>query len=233
MNVAIIPARGDSKRIPKKNIKEFCGKPMIAYSIEVAKRSGIFEDIIVSTDSREIANIAEEYGAYVPFIRPDALSNDFATTGDVLAHAVRWLHSQNYGELNTVCCIYATAPFILKDNLLEGYKIFKTNNWSYVFSATTFSFPVQRAIKKLDNGGIEMFQPEHYETRSQDLEEGFHDAGQFYFGKPEAWMNKEKIFQNSSEIIVLPNWLVQDIDTYDDWYRAELLFQLIKRDNNG
>ena len=227
MNVAVIPARGGSKRIPRKNIKEFSGKPMIAYSIEVASSSGIFEDIIVSTDSQEIAEISKECGASVPFIRPDELSDDFATTGDVMAHATQWLE-ENENELNSVCCVYATAPFIQKDDLLNAYEIFNTNKWSYVFSATTFSFPIQRAIKKLDNGGIEMFQPENFYTRSQDLEEGYHDAGQFYFGKSKAWINKEKIFHNNSEIFVLPRWRVQDIDTNEDWENAEKLFTSIK-----
>ena len=227
MNVAVIPARGWSKRIPKKNIKKFRGKPMIAYSIEAAIKTDIFDDIIVSTDSQEIAEISKKYGARVPFIRPDKLSDDFTTSSAVMAHATRWLQ-ENYSALNLVCCIYATAPFIHKEDLLNAYEIFKTDNWSYVFSATTFPFPIQRAIKRLDNGGITMFQPECHESRSQDLEEGFHDAGQFYFGKPDAWITREKVFQNNSEIVVLPRWRVQDIDTIEDWENTEKLFHLYK-----
>jgi pseudaminic acid cytidylyltransferase len=228
MNIAVIPARLGSKRIPKKNIKQFCGKPMVAYSIEAAKNSGIFEDIIVSTDSPEIANIAKDYGASVPFIRPKELSDDFSTTDDVMAHATKWLED-NVGQLSAVCCIYATAPFIQKDDLLNAYKKFKTNKWSYVFSATTFPFPIQRAIKRVDGGGIEMFYPKHYETRSQDLVEAFHDAGQFYIGKPEAWINKEKQFSISSEMVILPRWRVQDIDIAEDWKNAEVIMKnLIK-----
>ena len=225
--MAVIPARGWSKRIPKKNIKKFRGKPMIAYSIEAAIKTDIFDDIIVSTDSQEIAEISKKYGARVPFIRPDKLSDDFTTSSAVMAHATRWLQ-ENYSALNLVCCIYATAPFIHKEDLLNAYEIFKTDNWSYVFSATTFPFPIQRAIKRLDNGGITMFQPECHESRSQDLEEGFHDAGQFYFGKPDAWITREKVFQNNSEIVVLPRWRVQDIDTIEDWENTEKLFHLYK-----
>ena len=223
MNVAVIPARGGSKRIPRKNIKDFCGKPLIAYSIKTAVNTGIFDDIIVSTDNKEIADVAKEYGAKVPFIRPNALSGDFSTTGDVMVHAMKWIQ-KNIDSISVVCCIYATAPFIQKEDLLNAYEVFKTNKWSYVFSATTFPFPIQRAIKRLDNGGITMFQPEHFETRSQDLEEAYHDAGQFYFGKPEAWLNNEKIFESKSEVVVPPKWRVQDIDTYEDWISAEYLF---------
>jgi N-acylneuraminate cytidylyltransferase len=223
MNIAVIPARGGSKRIPKKNIKDFCGKPMISYSIEAAKTSGLFNDIIVSTDNKEIRDIAEGYGAKALFVRPDNLADDYTTTVEVMAHAIQWLNDNQY-EFDVTCCIYATAPFIQKEDLLKAYEIFKTNKWSYVFSATTFPFPVQRAIKRLDNG-IEMFYPKYFTTRSQDIEESFHDAAQFYFGKPEAWIKKENIFQRNSEVIVLPRWRVQDIDTAEDWERAEKLFR--------
>ena len=197
MNIAIIPARGGSKRIPRKNIKQFCGKPIIAYSIEAAKNSGIFDEIIISTDDEEIASIAKNLGAKVPFLRPTELSDDFSTTGDVMAHAVQWLNEKNLGNINTVCCIYATAPFIQIKDLLKAVGIFDKKKWSFVFSATTFPFPIQRAIKRLKYGGIEMFQPEQFESRSQDLEEAYHDAGQFYFGKPVAWLNNEKMFENN------------------------------------
>ena len=226
MNVAVIPARGGSKRIPQKNIKQFCGKPMISYSIEVASSSGIFDDIIVSTDNLEIAEISKDYGASVPFIRPAELSDDFATTVDVMAHAVKWLQD-NVGELSMVCCIYAASPFIQDNDLIKAYEISKNRSWNYVFAATSFSYPIQRAIKKLENGGVEMFYQKHYGTRSQDLEEGFHDAGQFYFGKPETWINKENIFQNNAEIVVLPRWRVHDIDTEEDWLNAELIMKAL------
>ena len=223
MNVAIIPARGGSKRIPRKNIKQFCGKPMIAWSIEVALESECFERVIVSTDDDEIASVARDFGAEVPFLRPIKLADDQTPTIPVIAHAINYLHNQEVYP-KCICCIYATAPFIQKDDLLKAYDIFKTKKWAYVFSATTFPFPIQRAIKRLEIGGIEMFQPEHFETRSQDLEEAYHDAGQFYFGKPEAWLNNEKIFESKSEVVILPKWRVQDIDTYEDWISAEYLF---------
>ena len=228
MNVAVIPARGGSKRIPRKNIKEFCGQPMISWSIEVAKESKLFEHIIVSTDDQEIAKISESFGAEVPFIRPKELSGDYTITSEVIAHAVNWMIEQSWQPVG-VCCIYATAPFIKKDDLLKAYELFKSNRWFYVFSATTFPFPIQRAIKKLNAGGIEMFQPKHFETRSQDLEEAFHDAGQFYFGKPEAWIKTEIFFQENSEIVILPRWRVQDIDTSEDWDYAELIMKNITR----
>lgn len=231
MNVCVIPARGGSKRIPRKNIKLFAGKPMIAYAIELAKMSGLFEQVIVSTDDDEIAQISKNYGATIPFIRPKALSDDFSTTDDVMAHATKWLEV-NLGSLSSVCCIYATAPFIQKNDLINAYKKFNTNKWSYVFSATSFSFPIQRAIKMIDGGGIEMFDPKHYESRSQDLVEAFHDAGQFYIGKPQAWINKEKQFSLSSEIFIIPRWRVQDIDTYEDWKSAELIMKHINRSSH-
>tara|TARA_B100000519_G_C14219452_1_gene426791 strand:+ start:130 stop:825 length:696 start_codon:yes stop_codon:yes gene_type:complete len=228
MNVAIIPARGGSKRIPKKNIKDFCGNPMISYSIKVALKSKIFQRVIVSTDDNEIAKVSESFGAEVPFIRPKNISDDFATTGDVMSHATKWL-KENVNHLASVCCIYATAPFIKKDDLIKAYNLFKENEWSFVFSATSFPFPIQRAIKLNEEGSIKMFQPEHFESRSQDLTESFHDAGQFYFGKPESWINRDKIFLANSSIFILPRWRVQDIDTTEDWSYAEKLFNIIDK----
>ena len=226
MNIAIIPARGGSKRIPKKNIKNFYGRPMISYSIKAAQDSKIFDRIIVSTDSNEIASVAKEHGADIPFLRPKDISDDFATTGDVMRHATDFLKKE-HESLDSICCIYATAPLIQKDDLVKGLEIFNTKKWSYVFSATSFPFPIQRAIKKLSGGGIEMFQPLHFNTRSQDLEEGYHDAGQFYFGTPQAWIHKKEIFNNNSEIIILPRWRVQDIDTREDWLNAEKLLKAL------
>ena len=228
MHIAVIPARGGSKRIPKKNIKDFCGKPMISYSIEAALNSNIFNEVIVSTDSKEIAQVAIEHGAKVPFMRPADISDDYASTGDVMSHAISWAKS-NYSVLTSACCIYATAPFITKEDLLKAFKIFEQNDWFYVFSATSYPFPIQRAIRRKNSGGIEMFQPNHFSTRSQDLEKSYHDAGQFYFGTVDAWLQKEQIFQKNSEIIVLPRWRVQDIDEKEDWIFAEKLFEVQKR----
>ena len=178
MNIAVIPARGGSKRIPRKNIKYFCGKPIISYSIETARSSKIFDEIIVSTDDNEIASIAKSLGGQVPFMRPSDISDDFSTTGDVMRHAISWFENQKK-SLDVVCCIYPTAPLLLKSDLIKAHNEFKSNNWSYVFSATRFSFPIQRAFKKSGSKGIQMFQSEHYRSRSQDIEVAYHDAGQF------------------------------------------------------
>jgi N-acylneuraminate cytidylyltransferase len=220
LKVAIIPARGGSKRIPRKNIKHFFGKPMIAWSIEAAKQAGIFDRIIVSTDDDEIAGIAKEWGAEVPFIRPDELSEDHTATIPVIAHGINWLLEQGE-ELEAVCCIYATAPFVDASDITKGYDELNTANWAYTFSATDFSAPIFRSFKLSDNGGVEMFYPEHFNTRSQDLPDAYHDAGQFYWGREEAWLNGKIFFSNESKPILIPRWRVQDIDTPSDWERAE------------
>lgn len=220
IKVAIIPARGGSKRIPRKNIKQFFGKPMIAWSIEAAKETGIFDRIIVSTDDDEIAKIAKEWGAEVPFIRPDELSEDHTATIPVITHGINWLLEQGE-ELEAVCCIYATAPFVDASDITKGYDELNTANWAYTFSATDFSAPIFRSFKLSDNGGVEMFYPEHFNTRSQDLPDAYHDAGQFYWGKEDAWLKGKIFFSNESKPILIPRWRVQDIDTPSDWERAE------------
>lgn len=228
MQLAVIPARGGSKRIPRKNIKIFHGKPMIAWSILSAVNSGCFDDIWISTDDEEIAKIALEYGAKVPFIRPAHLADDFATTADVMAHAIEEYEKLNHILPDYVCCLYATAPFVMKDDLVKGFeKIKNDSNLNYVFSATTFPFPIQRAIKLNPQNTVEMFNPQFFNTRSQDLEEVWHDAGQFYWGKAQAWLNKEVVFSSQSGIIELPRYRVQDIDTEEDLQRAELMAKLL------
>ncbi|MBL0606368.1 pseudaminic acid cytidylyltransferase [Aeromonas caviae] len=227
MNIAIIPARGGSKRIPRKNIKPFHSKPMIAWSILAAKKAGCFERIIVSTDDAEIAAVALEYGAEVPFTRPAEIANDYATTGEVISHAINWLINQQGQVPENVCCLYATAPFVEPDNLCQGLELLTFNKeCQFVFSATRFSFPIQRAIKLDESGWVSMFHPEYQLTRSQDLEEAYHDAGQFYWGKANAWLNKLPIFAVHTQVVLLPSHRVQDIDTQDDWLRAEKLFTL-------
>ena len=228
MKVAIIPARGGSKRSPRKNIKDFCGKPMIAYSIEAALGSGIFERVIVSTDDEEIAETARQYGAQVPFMRPKELSDDHTATIPVIAHAIREL--QQEGPVEIACCIYATAPFIRVRYLQEAYAELVKTLSAYSFSATSFPFPIQRAIKINEKHQVEMFQPEHFNTRSQDLEEAYHDAGQFYFGTSEAWLEGKPIFAKHSTATILPRHLVQDIDTPEDFKRAELMFKALRDD---
>jgi pseudaminic acid cytidylyltransferase len=225
--IAIIPARGGSKRIPRKNIRPFCGKPMIARSIEAALESGVFDAVVVSTDDDEIASVAESCGAQVPFRRPPELSNDHAATLPVIAHAIRWWE-ENRQPVDTACCIYATAPFIQAKYLLEGFQILKEKpDAEFAFSVTSYAFPIFRAIKIAGSGQVEMFWPENEMKRSQDLPEAWHDAGQFYWGKKEAFLTHQGVFTARSYPVILPRHLVQDIDTPEDWTRAEQMFQSI------
>ena len=230
MQLAVIPARGGSKRIPRKNIKEFHGQPMIAWSIQAALNSGCIDEVWVSTDDDEIAAIAQSYGAKIPFIRPANLADDFATTADVMQHAVQAYQTQYQQLPNYVCCLYATAPFVQQQDLLKGFELIQTKSLNYVFSATSYPFPIQRAIKLDKDGAVNMFSPEHFNTRSQDLEEAWHDAGQFYWGRSEAWLSKARIFSPQSSTVALPRFRVQDIDTSEDWQRAELMAQLLLKD---
>lgn len=225
MKIAVIPARGGSKRIPRKNIKSFCGRPMIAWSIGAAKKSGLFDRIIVSTDDAEIAEVARAWGAETPFVRPPELSNDFAGTTEVIAHATQWALDDGITP-EAVCCIYATAPLIHAEDLKKGLSALESGNWDYAFSVTEFAAPIFRAFKQTADGGIEMFFPEHFATRSQDCPAAFHDAGQFYWGRPEAWINGKKIFSQRSASVVIPRSRSQDIDTPEDWKFAEILFQI-------
>lgn len=225
MRVAIIPARGGSKRIPRKNIKDFAGKPIIAYSIEAAQRSELFDRIIVTTDDEEIANLARRYGAEIPFMRPKELSDDHTATIPVIAHAIQTL--QNDSVIDYACCIYATAPFVRSADILDAYNALITHHKHYAFPVTTFPFPIQRGVKRDDEGNIEMFTPEHFTTRSQDLEEAYHDVGQFYWGMSDAWLEGKPIFSDAATTIVLPRHLVQDIDTPEDWLRAELMHKAL------
>jgi pseudaminic acid cytidylyltransferase len=221
-HLCVIPARGGSKRIPRKNIKSFCGKPMIAWSIEAAMASGLFEQVIVSTDDDEIANVARKWGAEVPFMRPSELANDFTGTTEVVAHAVKWAMDEGI-KMAAVCCIYATAPFIRSDDLKLGLTILESGQWDFAFTVTDFAAPIFRAFKLDDKGGIEMFYPEHFNSRSQDLPEALHDAAQFYWGRPSSWLENKRMFDHHSKPVIIPRWRVQDIDTPDDWLRAELM----------
>ncbi|QDG37686.1 pseudaminic acid cytidylyltransferase [Alteromonas mediterranea] len=225
MNLAIIPARGGSKRIPQKNIRLFEGKPLIAYSIEVASQSNCFDKIIVSTDSEEIADVAREYGADVPFIRPAALADDFTGTTAVTRHAIRAMQELGF-DYEYSCCIYATAPFLQERFLQQGLKALVDNkSKAFAFSATSFAFPIQRAIS-ISEQGVEVMFPEHIKKRSQDLVEAYHDAGQFYWGRSEEYLKGNKsMFSHHSYPVILPRYLVQDIDTIEDWQRAELMYK--------
>jgi len=226
MNIAIIPARGGSKRIPRKNIKLFHGKPMIAYSIEAAQQSGCFDKIIVSTDDQEIAEVALQYGAEVPFLRPANIADDFATTMDVMQHAINWCNEHQW-NVTLVCCIYATAPFIQAKDIQQGLKAVVEKHVNYAFSATSFPFPIQRAITLDHDHQVSMLYPEHLKTRSQDLPETYHDAGQFYWGKASAFIAGQAILSEQAKAIILPRKRVQDIDTIEDWEFAEALFSVL------
>ncbi len=228
MNVVIIPARGGSKRIPRKNIKEFCGKPMIAWSIEAARESGCFSRVVVSTDDVEIAEVARQYGAEVPFMRPVELSDDHTGTLPVIRHAVEWF-SQEGQQPEHACCLYATAPFVTSADIRRGLTLLHESGSDYSFSVTSYPFPIQRAVRITPQGRIEMFQPEQFNVRSQDLEEAFHDAGQFYWGRASAWLAEKMIFSADAAPVLLPRHQVQDIDTMADWCRAELMFQAWKK----
>ena len=234
MKVAVIPARGGSKRIPNKNVKPFCGKPIIAYSIEAALASEVFDRVIVSTDSSEVMDVAKEYGAEVPFLRPDELSDDHTPTIPVIAHAIETLDQQVQNEPNSeqtkgvvshACCIYATAPFVQVADIESGLKTLQTSQADFCFTATSFAFPIWRAIGLSENNTVEMFWPENGNKRSQDLGEAYHDAGQFYWGTSHAWKNATNIFSANSTAVVIPRARVQDIDTIEDWERAEAMYR--------
>jgi N-acylneuraminate cytidylyltransferase len=222
MRLAVIPARGGSKRIPRKNIRLFGGKPMIAWSIDAALKSGCFDRVYVSTDDNEIAQVAQEFGAEVPFVRPPELSDDHAGTTPVITHAIRW-QNDNGTPATQVCCIYATAPFIQADDLRRGLAQLESTGALFAFSVTSYAFPIQRAIRITEQQRVEMFQPDHLHTRSQDLEEAWHDAGQFYWGQTNAWLAHTPVFSRHASPVLLPRHRVQDIDTSEDWTRAELM----------
>ena len=225
--VAIIPARGGSKRVPRKNIKDFFGKPLIAYSIEAALKSNLFEKVIVSTDDEEIANVAIKYGANVPFIRPKELSDDFTGTGAVIEHTINYLKGQEEAY-DFVCTIYATAPFLQEKYLIEAFDKLKNSNARNAFSCTSMPFPIQRTFKITDDERCEMFWPENFSKRSQDLEEAYQDAGQFYWTNLDI-KSTDIIFGKDSIPIILPRYLVQDIDTLEDWQRAEFMYEAVLR----
>jgi len=225
MNIALIPARGGSKRIPKKNIKIFFGKPIIAWSIELAFKSGCFDKVIVSTDDKEIAEIANFYGAETPFMRSKELSDDHTVLSSVISDAIQKLNL----DINYLCAILPTAPLIQVEDIQDALKqLLSQPNFDFAFTVTDFGFPIQRALR-IDDGQVSMFEPHHMNTRSQDLERAWHDAGQFYWGKATSWLEGEPVFGSKSIPIKLPRFRVQDIDSIDDWSRAEYIFKLINK----
>lgn len=229
MKIAIIPARGGSKRIPRKNIKTFSGYPMIVWSIVAARKSKVFDKIIVSTDDQEIANVAKKWGAEVLGLRKAELADDKTSVFELIGYEILNLREKSIYP-DYICVIYATAPFIKHQFLTDSFKRIKESGKSYCFSVTSFPFPVKRGVRINALGEIEALYPEHFYTRSQDLEETYHDAGQFYWGKPDAFLNR--IILHSTEALpwLLPRYLVQDIDTNEDWMRAQLMHEaLIKQ----
>lgn len=223
-NVAIIPARGGSKRIPRKNLLPFSGVPMIVRSIRTALDSGVFEQVVVSTDDAEIADIARAHGAQVPFMRPADLADDFTGTAAVIEHALEQLPTFDYA-----CCIYATAPLLQARYLRQGFELLEQHpHRSFAFSVCDFAFPVQRALTMDGEGALTALYPEFRNTRSQDLPEAYQDAGQFYWGRSAAWLRGDVLYSPASLPVILPRYLVQDIDTPEDWKRAEYLYAALK-----
>lgn len=232
MNICVIPARGGSKRIPRKNIKKFHGKPIIAYSIEAALASGCFDKVIVSTDDKEIAEIATKFGAEVPFIRPPELSDDLTGSDEVIRHAVNW-YTRHGIKVDYVCCVYATAPFLSSETIELGFNMLVKSGKNFAFSVAEYDFPIQRALR-LSNNGVEVFQYESINLRSQDLELAYHDAGQFYWGTASAYLENKEFYSDQTVPIKLPRYLTQDIDTSEDWEQAELLYNVLKmKKKNG
>lgn len=227
--LAVIPARGGSKRIPRKNIREFCGKPVIGWSIEAAIASGLFSRIVVSTDDLEIADVARQFGAEIPFMRPHELSDDQTPTVPVIAHAISELGGSEV--FPQTCCIYATAPFVRPQDLIQCHALLCKSGADYAMPVTSFPFPVQRGVTVGDDGRLAMLQPELVNTRSQDLPPVYHDAGQFYFGQSDAWLFGRPVIGPGAAAHVIPRYRVQDIDTLEDWTRAELMYTSLVQEN--
>lgn len=230
-NLAIIPARGGSKRIPRKNIKPFMGKPIIAYSIEAALQSGIFDEVMVSTDDEEIAEVAKQYGANVPFMRSKKNSDDHATMEDVIEEVLNEYYCQNK-SFDSFCCILSTAPFLRLMSLINSHIKFLDGQYDSLFPVLRFTYPIQRALRQVD-GKIVMREPQYIHSRSQDLEPMYHDSGLFYWMTVSKFMEVKEIFCDNSGMIELSDLEVQDIDTYEDWRMAEIKYQMLYHvDNN-
>lgn len=226
MKVAIITARGGSKRIPRKNIRDFCGRPMIAYAITAAQESGLFDRIVVSTEDDEIAAIARQWGAEVPFVRPKSLADDYTGTIKIVAHAIQVLIEQGCLP-EWVCCIYPTVPLLQAEDIHQAFDLLIDTGATYVFPVAEYSPPIQGAFRRHSNGNLEFFYPEYLGKRTQELEPAYYDAGQFYWGKAEAWLAERSMAQNSIGCII-PRWRAVDIDTLEDWEQAELLYQALQ-----
>lgn len=226
-NIAIIPARGGSKRIPRKNIRPFMGKPIIAYSIEAALQSGLFDEVMVSTDDEEIAAIAKTYDAKVPFMRSAETSNDYAGTDDVILEVLD-MYKERGKEFETFCCIYSTAPFVTSDRLVEAYGKLNSSIDS-VFTCVAYSYPIQRSFRIIDDR-ICMVYPEYFDARSQDLEIIYHDAGQFYIATVNSYIRERKLWGANTVGLILSELEVQDLDTLTDWQLAEMKYRLLHKE---
>jgi pseudaminic acid cytidylyltransferase len=226
MKIAVIPARGGSKRVPRKNIRDFCGKPMIAWAIDLAKNSGIFDHIVVSTDDSEIMEISRKWGAEIPFTRPCDLADDFTPTVPVIAHAINACQGLGW-EVDYVCCIYPGAPLLEANDLIKSLALLQESRVNFIYPVTEYAHPIQRAMRRLPSGQMEFVGSANEMTRTQDLEVTFHDAGQFYWGTSAAWLCHKKMHSDGLGMII-PNWRVVDIDNFDDWKRAELLTAILK-----
>lgn len=222
MRVAIIPARGGSKRIPRKNIKLFHGQPMISYAIRAALESKVFDRVIVSSDDEEIIKVALGCGAEVPFVRPVELADDYTPTVPVVSHAIAACIELGW-DIKDACCVYPGVPFISTNDLYLAYQQLQTSDTSYVFPVTSFSSPIQRALDRDSGGKVKPFYPEYASTRTQDLRPAYFDVGQFYWGRSDAWLAGLNVHKNA-ETLVIPEWRVVDIDTPSDWERAEWLY---------
>ncbi len=199
---------------------------MIAWPIKIALESKIFDKVIVSTDDDEIADISRKYGAETPFVRPRDISDDHTVTTAVMKHAIESIDHE-INDISAVCCIYATSPFLIKNDLKKGLDIFNTQKWDYVFSASEFQSSIFRAFEVRKNSQIDMFDSNNYHKRSQDFPIAYHDAGQFYWGSCTSWLDEKPIFSKKSTVVLIPRWRVQDIDTPDDWANAELMAPFI------
>ena len=228
-SICIITARGGSKRIPRKNVREFCGKPMLAYSVETAIKSGVFDDVMVSTDDEEIAEVARCYGAKVPFMRSMATSNDYATTADVLSEVLSEYEKRGI-EFDAMCCLYPTAPFVRVSELREANAMIEAGATS-VIPVTSFDFPPLRGFRVGEDGSLEYAFPEYAQVRSQDLPEMVHDCGRFYFAKLDSFRKSRSFITEKTRMLRIPSSLVQDIDTPEDWEMAEQKYRLTAQED--
>lgn len=226
-SLAIIPARGGSKRIPGKNTKMFCGKPMIAWAVGYALESNMFDKVVVSTDDEHVAEVARSVGAETPFMRPAGLADDLTPTVPVIAHAVEACQSMGW-DIDYACCIYPCVPFLQITDLTDAFALMQKSDAHFAYPVTDYAHPIQRAMRRLSTGKMELFHPEHELTRTQDLEKSYHDTGQFYWGRASSWKAHMKM-HTAGVGLIIPHWRVVDIDNPEDWIRAELLYQVLKR----